>query len=154
MLSTVVKQQKIIEFNAVIIHFQFQCARMTLNNISTSGSLSSLLLVSYQKQPPEVFCKKKGVLRNFAEFTGKHLCQRLFFNKVAGVGLQLYFWHRCFPVNFAKFQTTSFLQNTSWRLLLSYRMLNFFGLQSVLFSKLKCSFTEMGTECQLQADAV
>ena len=36
-----------------------------------------------QKQPPEVFCKK-GVLRNFAKFTGKHLCQSLFFNKVAG----------------------------------------------------------------------
>ena len=32
---------------------------------------------------PEVFCKK-GVLRNFAKFTGKHLCQILFFNKVAG----------------------------------------------------------------------
>ena len=30
-----------------------------------------------QKQPPEVFCKK-GVLRNVAKFTGKHLCQRLF----------------------------------------------------------------------------
>ena len=28
----------------------------------------------------EVFCKK-GVLRNFANFTGKHLCQSLFFNK-------------------------------------------------------------------------
>ena len=27
---------------------------------------------------PEVFCKK-GVLRNFAKFTGKHLCQSLFF---------------------------------------------------------------------------
>ena len=27
---------------------------------------------------------KKGVLRNFAKFTGKHLCQSLFFNKVAG----------------------------------------------------------------------
>ena len=26
---------------------------------------------------PEVFCKK-GVLRNFAKFTGKHLCQSLF----------------------------------------------------------------------------
>ena len=26
---------------------------------------------------------KKGVLRNFTEFTGKHLCQSLFFNKVA-----------------------------------------------------------------------
>ena len=32
--------------------------------------------------PPEVFCKK-GVLRNFARFTGKHLRQRFFFNKVA-----------------------------------------------------------------------
>ena len=32
---------------------------------------------------PEVFCKK-GVLRNFTKFTGKHLCQSLFFNKVAG----------------------------------------------------------------------
>ena len=27
---------------------------------------------------------KKGVLRNFAKFTGKHLRQSLFFNKVAG----------------------------------------------------------------------
>ena len=25
---------------------------------------------------------KKGVLRNFTKFTGKHLCQSLFFNKV------------------------------------------------------------------------
>ena len=31
---------------------------------------------------PEVFCKK-GVLRNFAKFLRKHLCQSLFFNKVA-----------------------------------------------------------------------
>ena len=29
---------------------------------------------------PEVFCRK-GVLRNFAKFTGKHLCQRLNFIK-------------------------------------------------------------------------
>ena len=28
---------------------------------------------------------RKGVLRNFAKFTGKHLCQSLFFNKVAGL---------------------------------------------------------------------
>ena len=27
---------------------------------------------------------KKGVLRNFTKFTGKHLCQTLFFSKVAG----------------------------------------------------------------------
>ena len=33
---------------------------------------------------------KKGVLRNVSKFTVKHLCQSLFFNKVAGLGLQLY----------------------------------------------------------------
>ena len=27
---------------------------------------------------------KKGALKDFAEFTGKHLCQSLFLNKVAG----------------------------------------------------------------------
>ena len=27
----------------------------------------------------------KSVLRNFAKFTGKHLCQSLFFNEVAGL---------------------------------------------------------------------
>ena len=36
---------------------------------------------------PEVFCKK-GILRNLAKFTAKHLCLSLFFNKVAC--LQLY----------------------------------------------------------------
>ena len=28
---------------------------------------------------------KKGVLKNFAKITGKHLCQSLFYNKVAGL---------------------------------------------------------------------
>ena len=37
-----------------------------------------------QKQPPEVFFEK-GVLRNFAKFTGKNLCKSLFFNKFAGL---------------------------------------------------------------------
>ena len=35
-------------------------------------------------QPPEVLCKKSA-LRNFAKFTGKHLCQNLFFDKVVDV---------------------------------------------------------------------
>ena len=35
---------------------------------------------------PKMFCKK-GVLRNFTKFTGKHLCQSLLFNKVAGLRL-------------------------------------------------------------------
>ena len=28
---------------------------------------------------------RKDILRNFAKFTGKHPCQRLFFNEVAGL---------------------------------------------------------------------
>ena len=35
-----------------------------------------------QKQSPRGV--NKGILKNFAKFTGKHLCQGLFFNKVAG----------------------------------------------------------------------
>ena len=44
----------------------------------------------------EVFCKK-DVLENFTKFTGKHLCQSLFLNKVAGVRpatlLKKRLWH-------------------------------------------------------------
>ena len=36
---------------------------------------------------------RKNVLQNFAKFTGKYLCQSLFFNKVVGLSLQLY-WKR------------------------------------------------------------
>ena len=76
----------------------------------------TLLLGTFRSNRPEVLCKKY-VLRNFAKFTGKHLCQRLFLNKVAGLRpatlLKKSFWHRCFPVNFAKFLRTPFLQNTS-----------------------------------------
>ena len=65
---------------------------------------------------------KKSVLRNFTKFTGKYLCQGLFFNKDAGLRpatlLKKRLWHRSFPVNFVKFLRTPFLRNTSGRLLL------------------------------------
>ena len=42
---------------------------------------------------------QKGALRNFTKFTGKHLCQSVFFNKVAGLGpatlLKKRLLHRC-----------------------------------------------------------
>ena len=69
----------------------------------------------------EVFCKK-GVLRNFAKFIGKRLCQSLFFDKVAGLRpatlLKKRLWHRRFPVTFAKFLRTPFLTEHLWWLLL------------------------------------
>ena len=53
-----------------------------------------------------------GVLKNFAKFTGKHLCQSLFFNRVASLRpvtlLQKRPRHRCFPVNSVEFLGTPF----------------------------------------------
>ena len=55
--------------------------------------------ISFRSSRPEPFCKK-GVLRNFAKFTGKHLF------------LKKRLWHRCFPVNFVKFlRTPSFIEH-------------------------------------------
>ena len=61
--------------------------------------LSILSLFRSRSSRPEVF-GKKGALRNFAKFTGKHLCQSLFFNKVAGLRpatlLKKRLWHSVF----------------------------------------------------------
>ena len=66
---------------------------------------------------------EKGVLRNVTKLSQENTCARVsFFNKVAGLKHANLFkkrlWQRCFPVNFVKFLRTSFLQNTSGRLLL------------------------------------
>ena len=49
----------------------------------------------------------KGVLKIFAKFTGKYLCQSLGFIKREALA------RCCFPLNFPKFLRTVFLQNTS-----------------------------------------
>ena len=78
-------------------------------------------ICSSRSSRPEVFLKK-GVLRNSTKFTRKHLCQSLFFNKVAGFSpatlLKNRLWNGCFPVNFVKFLRTSFYIEDFWWLLL------------------------------------
>ena len=80
-----------------------------------------LLWPSDRNSRPKVFCKK-GVLRNFAKFTGKQLCQSLYFNKVAGLRpanlLKKRLRHRRFPVNFVKFLRRTFFIEHPWWLLL------------------------------------
>ena len=75
----------------------------------------------YRNSRPEVYCRK-GVLRNFAKFTGKHMCQIIFFSEAAGLRPATLFkkrlWHRCLSVNFAKFLRTPFLTEHFWWLLL------------------------------------
>ena len=51
---------------------------------------------------------KKGVLRSFTKFTGKHLTPATL--------LKEELWHKCFPVNFAKFLKIPFQQKTPGRL--------------------------------------
>ena len=54
----------------------------------------------------------RGVLKSFIKFIGKHLWQSLYLNKAAVLKpatlLKRRLWHRCFPVNFVKFLSTTF----------------------------------------------
>ena len=56
----------------------------------------------FSSSRPEAFYKK-GVPRNFAKFAGKHLCQSLCLNKVAGLRPVALFkqrlWHRYFFID-------------------------------------------------------
>ena len=99
---------------------------------SLCQSLLSLKLATSLKRDSGIYLRgrsihwmcsvKKDFLRNFAKFTGKHMCQGLFFNKVTSMRhatlLRKRLWNRCFSVKFTKFLRTPFLQNTSRRLLL------------------------------------
>ena len=119
-------REKVFEF--AIIRIQISFSKLQLPTMSDSSLLSSEASLSssdsldsfsnfdklkpYRSSSLEVFCKK-GVLRNFTEFTGKRLCQSLIFNKVAGLRpanlVKKRIQHRCSPVNFAKFLRTLFL---------------------------------------------
>ena len=70
----------------------FACLSKTKSNLSYSKILrwsrnhrkSHRKKRTHRSSRPEVFCKQ-GVLKIFTKFTGKYLCQSLFFNKVAGL---------------------------------------------------------------------
>ena len=77
--------------------------------LKASGILTIIfdqMFLRYRSSCPVMF-SRKGVLRNFAKFTRKHLRQSLFFNKFAGLRpanlLKKRLWHRCFPLNFPNF---------------------------------------------------
>ena len=73
-----------------------------------------------QKQPSEVFCKK-GILINFAIFTGKKPVLESPFNKITGLKacnfIKKRLQHRRFLVNIVKFLRISILQNIYEQLL-------------------------------------
>ena len=57
---------------------------------------------------------KSGVRKNLLKFIGKHLCQSLLFDKVAGLLLKKRLWERCFSVSFAKLLRMLFFAEHLW----------------------------------------
>ena len=71
-------------FRGFTVFEKHRCTRLLLSRIWSDNLFRKKLTRSNR---PEVFCKK-DVLKNFERFTEKHLCQNLFFNKVAGLRSQ------------------------------------------------------------------
>ena len=65
-----------------IFVFVYTLLHTCFNTASSDEKFSNEIIARSSRR--EVFCEK-GVLRNLAKFTGKHQCQILFFNKVAGL---------------------------------------------------------------------
>ena len=139
-----------IQRNIILVYFhtqtiatitQFYCAKTFLQQPFYSLVLNSLfyqqsvyqpsiyfdkrshlqLMYVFRSSRPEVFCKK-GALRNFPKFTGKYLCQSLFFKKVAGLMTATFLkkglWHKCVPASFLKISKNTFYIGHLWWLLL------------------------------------
>ena len=120
-------------------HFRHRCSPVNTLHISRitfpkSTSLDSciwninfvstkLCINFYWSSRPKKFFKKV-VLRNLTKFTGKHLCQSLFFNKVAGFSLQLYLKEalaQLFSCEFCEiFKNPFFKEHLRWLLLYIY----------------------------------
>ena len=81
---------------------------------------------------------KKGVLKSFANFTGKHLCCSLHVYKVIKKRLQ----HRCFLVKFAKFLREAILKYICEWLLLNNEL-----IKCQLFEWTTCIFLQIVSHC-------
>ena len=67
----------------------------------TASDYKYFILQSHRNSRPELLCEK-DVVENFTSFTGKHLCQGLFFKKIAG------------PAPSVAYPTIGFLLTTSY----------------------------------------
>ena len=85
LISAVTEKTRLYLFNAYEpfnFNFLLLVIEKTLVVTTNLSKPESARLLSSSR--PEVFCKK-SILKNFTKFTGKHLCQSLFVNKVAGL---------------------------------------------------------------------
>ena len=105
-----------------------------------------------QKQPSKGFFKK-GVMRNFVEFTRKHVPESLFLIKLnSAASLKTRHQRRIFLVDFAKFVRTPFLQNTTRKLLLIIAVSIVLVMKGELAKTIyqfepKCTYQEVHSRC-------
>ena len=100
---------------------RFVCIADELNSPSLFSLLVFVQSHMVRSSHLEVFYKK--VVLEILQNSQENTCPGVsFLLKFAGQRcvtlLKMGLWHRCFPMNFVKFLRTSFLQNTSRRLLL------------------------------------
>ena len=77
--------KEIWKFSACFVFLRNFGSSFVSSNYLTQNQVMAKL-TNFRSSRREVFCKK-GVLRNFTKFIGKHLYQSLSFNKVAGQSL-------------------------------------------------------------------
>ena len=109
-------------FRKVLSILVSESKQISMLQLISSFNEVNFFLIEFRSSRPEMFCRK-GVLKNFAKFTGNHLCQSLFFNKDLRPAtlLKKRLWHRCFLVNIAKFlRAPFFTEQLRWLLLRVY----------------------------------
>ena len=92
--------------------------------IKDTGTLVSVLNILPKLKIETFFqrCSAKKMFLEISQNSQENTCARVFFKKIAGLRpatlLKKRLWHRCFPVNFAKFLRTPFLtEHFRWLLL-------------------------------------
>ena len=88
-LNAYLEQSKLLKCVNIAITYSFLFTKKFRESLFPKGvfiSLEERTLASIYRSSHQKCSIKKGVLRNFTTFTGKHLSQSLLFNKVAGLG--------------------------------------------------------------------
>ena len=121
-LRNLINHQALASKSSTNFIIEYNSNPCTLSLRFNESSHYSSRIICFSKRNNHRRCSmKKGVLRNF--------------NRPAATLLKKRLWHRCFPVNFARFLRTPFLQKTSGRQLLfksskfnlTYNVNNIFG---------------------------
>ena len=112
-LKTSQYSQEKTSLSRSIITFIYYKTVCPFNIFHSHKAMSMTVSKTIRSSRTEVF-SKKGVCRNFSKFTRKHLCQRLFFNKVAGLRpVKKETLAQAFSCEFCKISKNTFFHRTS-----------------------------------------